>query len=89
MIKQIKHEFITCKCLYNGPVTQMMANLPTLRCQPGAGPFSSVGVDIFGPFYVTIGISQVKRYGCIFSCFTSRAIHVEKIDDLSADAFIV
>ena len=53
-----------------------------------AGPFSSVGVDIFGPFYVTVRRSQVKRYGCIFSCFTSRAVHVAKIADLSADAFI-
>ena len=89
MIKRIKHECVTCKRLYGGPVTQRMADLPTLRCQPDAGPFSSVGVDIFGPFYVTVGRSQVKRYGCIFSCFTSRAVHVEKIDDLSADAFIV
>ena len=88
MIKRIKHECVTCKRLYGGPVTQRMADLPTLRCQPDAGPFSSVGVDIFGPFYVTVGRSQVKRYGCIFSCFTSRAVHVEKIDDLSADAFI-
>ena len=88
MIKRIKHECVTCKRLYGRPVTQRMADLPTLRCQPDAGPFSSVGVDIFGPFYVTVGRSQVKRYGCIFSCFTSRAVHVEEIDGLSADAFI-
>ena len=88
MIKRIKHECVTCKRLYGGPVTQRMADLPTLRCQPDAGPFSSVGGDIFGPFYVTVGRSQVKCYGCIFSCFASLAVHVEKIDDLSADAFI-
>ena len=66
MIKWIKHECVTCKRLYGGPVTQRMADLPTLRCQPDAGPFSSVGVDVFGPFYVTVWRSQVKLYGCIF-----------------------
>ena len=88
LIKRIKHNCVTCKRLYSGSMEQKMADLPPERCIPDRSPFSSVGVDLFGPFYVTIGRSQVKRYGCVYSCFTSRAIHIEKLDDLSTDAFI-
>ena len=65
-----------------------MSDLPLERCIPDRSPFSSPGVDLFGPFYVTFGRSQVKLNGCVYSCFTSRAIHIEKLDDLSTDAFI-
>lgn len=34
------------------------------------------------------GRATVKMYGCIFVCFTSRAIHVEDVGSLETDAFI-
>ena len=46
--------------------------------------FQVVGVDV----YVRFGRGQIKRYGCVFSCATSRAIHLEKLDSLDTDAFI-
>lgn len=65
-----------------------MADLPSERVTPDKPPFSFVGVDCFGPFVVKRGRSQVKRYGCIFTCLTMRAIHIEKLDSLEADSFI-
>ena len=65
-----------------------MADFPPERCEAGKTPFSYVGVDLFGPFYVKLGRSEVKRYGCLYTCFNTRAIHVEKLDSLETDTFI-
>ena len=40
------------------------------------------------PFLVKQGRSRIKRYGCIFSCLTTRAVHIEVASDLSTDSFI-
>ncbi|KAJ8034438.1 hypothetical protein HOLleu_21279 [Holothuria leucospilota] len=65
-----------------------MADLPTERVEDSTPPCSYVGIDVFGPFYVRLGRSEVKRYGCLFTCLSIRAIHVEKLDSLDTDTFI-
>jgi hypothetical protein len=65
-----------------------MADIPKERCEPGKPPFSYVGVDLFGPFVVKVGRADAKRYGCVFSCFTTRAIHLEVLHSLETDTFI-
>ena len=64
-----------------------MANLPEVRTEPSA-PFTFVGMDCFGPFKIKKGRSEAKRYGLLFTCLCSRAVHIEMIDDLSTDIFI-
>ena len=65
-----------------------MANLPKGRLMANSPPFAHVGIDYFGPFLIKQGRSKTKRYGCIFSCLTVRAMHIEVARDLSTDAFI-
>ena len=45
-------------------------------------------MDVFGPFLTKNGGREVKRYGLLFNCYCSRAIHIEMIDDVSTDAFV-
>ena len=73
----------------NAPVgKQLMADLPSARLQIDQPPFSHVGVDYFGPFQVKQGRALVKRYGCVFTCMTVRAIHIEVSHSLTTDSFL-
>ena len=51
---------------------QKMADLPVDRLTPDQPPFTSVGVDYFGPFQVKPGRSLVKRYGVMFTYLAIR-----------------
>ena len=65
-----------------------MANLPKERLTPENPPFTSVGVDYFGHMYVQQGHSHVKRYLCVFTCLTTRAVHIKITSSLDTDSFI-
>ena len=65
-----------------------MSTLPEMRVTPAQPAFSSVGIDHFGPIFVKVKRTTVKRYGCVFTCLTMRAVHIEIAHDLSTDSFI-
>lgn len=79
-----------CKRINALPSNQMMADLPEAlaRLTPDEPPFTSVGIDYFGPLYVRQRRSQVKRYCCLFTCLTTRAVHIEITESLDTDSFI-
>lgn len=52
-------------------------------------PFTYTGVDYFGPVTVTVGRTNQKRYVAIFTCLTTRAIHLEIAASLSTDSAIM
>lgn len=88
VVRRVKYSCVTCKKLYGATVVQKMADLPPERLEAGKPPFHYVGVDCFGPLLVKIGRARAKRYGCIFTCFATRAIHIEKLHSLDTDSFI-
>ena len=78
---------VKCKKLRGTPCKQKMADLPAERLQP-AEPVCYTGVDYFGPFFVRERRSDVKRWGVLFTCLNSRAIHIETANSLTTDAFL-
>jgi transposase InsO family protein len=69
-----------------------MADLPAYRVQECTKAFTHTGVDYAGPISITLtrrrGQRCQKAYICLFSCLTTRAVHVELVSSLSSDAFI-
>ena len=65
-----------------------MGELPVARVTPEQPPFTNTGVDYFGPIMVKQGRSQVKRYGCLFTCLAIRAVHLEVAHSLNTDSFL-
>ena len=64
-----------------------MGNLPADRLLEEP-PFTYCGVDMFGPFLVKDGRKTQKKYGTMFTCLSSRAVHIETTSNLTTDRFI-
>ena len=65
-----------------------MADLLKERLMSGERPFTNIGVDYFGPLLVRQGHSNVKRYGCLFTCLVVRAGHIKVVYTVDTDSFI-
>ncbi|XP_054279079.1 uncharacterized protein LOC128997465 [Macrosteles quadrilineatus] len=69
----------------------LMADLPASRVLPSRA-FESSAVDFAGPFNVKLypvrRLQHIKVYLCLFICMTTKAIHLEVVTDLTADAFL-
>ena len=88
VIKKVIHKCVQCKRNYPRPLVQEMADLPKDRLVAGEPPFTRVGTDCFGPFIVRKGRTDHKRYGLVFTCLASRAIHIEVLESMESDSFI-
>jgi hypothetical protein len=74
---------------------QQMSPLPSLRTDD-VGAFRNTSCDLFGPMYAkhicnfeNCPHPKFKKvYGALFTCFHSRAIHLELINDQGTDGFL-
>lgn len=80
-------------CFKANPVSnnQLMGALPSTRTVPSP-PFTVCGVDYAGPFQIKDGKLRnrriIKSYVCIFVCFSTKAIHIELVTELSTECFL-
>ena len=69
---------------------QLMGQLPKLRVAAGFPAFTSTALDMFVPFQVKVGRKTLKEaHVTIFTCMTTRAIHLELVTDKSTDTFLM
>ncbi|XP_052805854.1 uncharacterized protein LOC128235151 [Mya arenaria] len=87
-VKHVVSACMDCKRRFRKTQRQQMALLPVERLTPDKPPFTYVGVDYFVPMYVKVGRSQQKRYGCLFTCLATRAVHIEIAHSLGTDSFV-
>jgi chloramphenicol 3-O-phosphotransferase len=66
-----------------------MADLPSVRLKAHLPPFFHVGVDYFGPLTVKRLRKTEKRYGCLFTCLVTRAVHIKIAYTLDTDSYIM
>ena len=88
-VRKVSHSCRTCRWRRAQPRPPIMADLPTPRLGYSLPSFTHTGVDYFGPIYVKSGRKTEKRYGVLFTCMTSRAVHIEIVHSLETDAYIM
>lgn len=77
---------VKCRKLRGMVEEQKMADLPIDRSE-SAPPFTFSAVDYFGPWIIE-GRREMKRYGVLFTCMASRAVHLESANSLDTASFI-
>ena len=87
MIRHFISNCVKCRHLRGSQGEQKMADLPKSHIEP-APPFTYCGVNFFGPWHIQRGRSVVKRYGVLFTCLASRAVHIEVANSLETGSFI-
>ena len=90
-VKNIVRLCTNCRRV-NGPPYRAPnpAILPSHRVR-GDRAFSVTGIDFAGPFTIRAlpGQQETKAYICLFTCTTSRAVHLELLEDLSTASFLM
>ncbi|KAL3997640.1 Integrase core domain family protein [Acanthocheilonema viteae] len=64
-----------------------MPNLPETRVIRSR-TFEKVGLDYMGPLSIKSDNGITKRWIALFTCFTTRAVHLELVENLTAETFL-
>ena len=88
LVRYIISQCFRCRILRGKSMSPKVADLPKDRIEPSP-PFTYCGLDMFGPFLVRERRSDLKRYGIIFTCLSSRAVHLESVCPMDTDSFIL
>ncbi|XP_076849002.1 uncharacterized protein LOC143497110 [Brachyhypopomus gauderio] len=92
LVSSVIHKCVTCRKLRGKPEEQKMSDLPMDRLTIDPA-FTYVGLDVFGPWSVTSrhtrrNSAESKRWAVMFTCLSTRAVHLEVIESMSTSSFI-
>ena len=89
--REICRTCMICRRAADRLETQVTGQLPPARVNPKLS-FVHVGLDYAGPFTTKYGYTRkpvkVKAYLAVFVCFSTKAVHLEVVEDLSTPAFL-
>ena len=66
-----------------------MPPFPKGKVTGGRSPFSTCGVDYFGPLMVKGNDGPTKAWVILFTCFTTCAVHLELVLDMTTSTFLM
>lgn len=91
LVKSMIRTCVTCQRVKPQFAHQLMGDLPEERVTSGT-PFSVAGLDYAGPIHIRTskgrGHRSYKGYIVVFVCFSTKAIHLEAVSDLTSSSFI-
>ncbi len=89
VIRRHQHKCSECQRWRAQPTIPKMADLPSARLRLHKPAFHSCGVDCFVPMLIKIGRRTEKRCGIIFKCLTTRAVHLDLLNSMNSDSFLM
>lgn len=81
-VRHLLHSCVVCRRAHGRGFRVPEAQLPDFRRQPSR-PFSRVGVDHCGPFFLDTG---EKTWILLITCCVTRAVHLEVVRSLDTEA---
>ena len=82
------HYCVVCRSLRGKREEQKRAELAFDRLQEEA-PFTYCVINFFEPFVICSKRKELKRYGFMFTCLCSGAIHIAVAHSLDTDSFLL
>ena len=95
LVRKVIQNCSFCKQRRVTPQSPIMSNFPEARLAINQPQFTNTGIDYFGALTInqrrrTRSTDRTsKRYGAIFICLSTRAVHIELVGNLSTDNFIL
>ena len=90
LVKKVVHRCDVCRGYRATPLKSTVtvnSQLPAFRAEL-SNPFIVTGVDFAGPVYHEIGKNKIeKAYIALFTCASTRAVHLKLCGDLTAKEF--
>lgn len=88
-VRKLLRQCVTCNKLsgkpYRAPNPPPLPKVRVTECPP----FTVTGVDFTGALHVKNGEDERKVYICLFTCASTRAVHLEIVQDLTVESFLL